>query len=177
MKAKRTALLLIAIVALSLSACVEPTPTRWAAQTLPALYPTTTPAPLTTEDRLKLLAPTYTAYWKATPTATLVSISIEYYLKVLLPTYTAHRFTGVSTPSVMEFYLTQIAPTSLCPDGCIAPSSDCKIKGDITLDGKKIYYVPGHLLYGQTRINPEDGERWFCTEEEARANGWRKSLQ
>jgi hypothetical protein len=35
--------------------------------------------------------------------------------------------------------------------------------------------VPGQAYYDQTVIDPSHGERWFCTEAEAQANGWRKS--
>ena len=51
---------------------------------------------------------------------------------------------------------------------------DCDIKGNMTLNGR-IYHVPGQKYYQATRINPLIGERWFCTEEEARAAGWRKA--
>ena len=50
----------------------------------------------------------------------------------------------------------------------------CDIKGNITLNGR-IYHVPGQEYYKATRVNPFIGERWFCTEEEARAAGWRKA--
>jgi len=29
--------------------------------------------------------------------------------------------------------------------------------------------------YDNTSINPAKGERWFCSEEAALANGWRRS--
>lgn len=55
-------------------------------------------------------------------------------------------------------------------------SPSCKIKGNISIDtGERIYHVPGQKYYLQTRISPEYGERWFCSEAEARAAGWRKS--
>ena len=55
-----------------------------------------------------------------------------------------------------------------------APS--CRIKGNISIDtGERIYHVPGQYYYDRTRIAREFGERWFCTEAEARAAGWRKS--
>ncbi|AHJ28062.1 hypothetical protein NSP_17280 [Nodularia spumigena CCY9414] len=41
--------------------------------------------------------------------------------------------------------------------------------------GSKIYHLPGMKYYESTVINPAVGERWFCTESEAIANGWRKS--
>ena len=54
-----------------------------------------------------------------------------------------------------------------------APSTDCQIKGNISRDGDRIYHQPGMRSYANTRINEADGERWFCSEEEARAAGWR----
>ncbi|MBU4530183.1 MAG: hypothetical protein KUA43_06290 [Hoeflea sp.] len=52
----------------------------------------------------------------------------------------------------------------------------CLIKGNISINsGARIYHVPGQHFYNQTKIRPEFGERWFCTEAEARAAGWRKA--
>ena len=53
----------------------------------------------------------------------------------------------------------------------------CAIKGNISKSGTRIYHVPGGRFYGQTRINTSKGERWFCTEGQARAAGWRRSRQ
>lgn len=50
----------------------------------------------------------------------------------------------------------------------------CAIKGNISSRGR-IYHVPGSRSWADTRINPGAGERWFCTEAEARAAGWRKA--
>ena len=49
------------------------------------------------------------------------------------------------------------------------------IKGNISKDGSRIYHVPGGRYYERTRINRSKGERWFCSEAEARAAGWRRS--
>jgi len=51
----------------------------------------------------------------------------------------------------------------------------CYIKGNISRNGKMLYHLPGTEWYDATRINPARGERFFCTEDEARAAGWRKS--
>ena len=56
-------------------------------------------------------------------------------------------------------------------------SGRCKIKGNISKGGKRIYHVPGGRFYDQTRINTSQGERWFCSESEARGAGWRRSRQ
>jgi len=50
---------------------------------------------------------------------------------------------------------------------------DCRIKGNISGEGQRIYHVPGSASYTQTQINPARGERWFCSEREAQAAGWR----
>lgn len=55
-----------------------------------------------------------------------------------------------------------------------APQSACAIKGNIS-DGGRIYHVPGQLHYDRTRISTARGERWFCSEAEARSAGWRKA--
>jgi hypothetical protein len=52
--------------------------------------------------------------------------------------------------------------------------TSCNIKGNISYNGgEKIYHVPGQEYYSETRISLLKGERWFCSEEEARAAGWR----
>ncbi|QCO55480.1 thermonuclease family protein [Pseudorhodobacter turbinis] len=51
------------------------------------------------------------------------------------------------------------------PDGC-------PIKGNISKNGM-IYHAPWSPWYKKTSINEAKGERWFCSEAEAVANGWR----
>jgi len=52
------------------------------------------------------------------------------------------------------------------------------IKGNISQStGEKIYHVPGGEFYDKTVIDEAAGERWFCTEQEALAAGWRRSKQ
>ena len=53
----------------------------------------------------------------------------------------------------------------------------CRIKGNISRDGERIYHVPGQKWYSRTRIDEYEGERWFCDEKEARAAGWRKAYE
>lgn len=73
--------------------------------------------------------------------------------------------------------LAPATPTSAaCPGGCVVPPQGCVVKGNISFrTGEKIYHVPGGEYYDETVISPEKGERWFCTEEEAVAAGWRRS--
>ncbi|MDW9542661.1 thermonuclease family protein [Sinorhizobium meliloti] len=51
------------------------------------------------------------------------------------------------------------------PDGC-------PIKGNISENGH-IYHTPWSPWYKKTKVNVEQGERWFCDEAEAINAGWR----
>ncbi|WP_346289873.1 hypothetical protein [Sphaerothrix gracilis] len=53
---------------------------------------------------------------------------------------------------------------------------NCNIKGNISIaNGNKNYHLPGMEDYDSTRIQAKHGERWFCSESEAIAAGWRKA--
>lgn len=58
-----------------------------------------------------------------------------------------------------------------------SPSGQCLIKGNISSSGERIYHVPDGQFYDATKIDSSKGERWFCTEAEAQAAGWRRSKQ
>ena len=108
---------------------------------------------------LTLCRQTPTSTTTATPTAT--------------PTSRPKTATVTTAPATLT-------PTTLagCPQGCVTPPPGCVIKGNISSSsGERIYHIPGQRYYDQTKIDPDKGERWFCTEEEAVANGWRKSKQ
>jgi endonuclease YncB( thermonuclease family) len=51
-------------------------------------------------------------------------------------------------------------------------ASGCVIKGNVTGNGR-IYHMPWSPWYGRIHMTPETGKRWFCTEAEAIAAGWR----
>ncbi len=57
------------------------------------------------------------------------------------------------------------------------PNTSCvgKIKGNISSSREKIFHVKGQRHYAVTKIDLTKGERWFCTETQARNAGWRKS--
>jgi endonuclease YncB( thermonuclease family) len=57
-----------------------------------------------------------------------------------------------------------------------ALQTSCVIKGNISPNGR-IYHLPGQQHYVRTKIDVGKGERWFCSEGEARAAGWRRALQ
>jgi len=59
--------------------------------------------------------------------------------------------------------------------GAAAAKGECNIKGNVNTRGERIYHVPGQRYYNKTEISASHGERWFCSEEEARAAGWRRS--
>jgi endonuclease YncB( thermonuclease family) len=63
------------------------------------------------------------------------------------------------------------AATKSAPAPQSAPGG-CAIKGNISGNGR-IYHLPGSRSYEKTRIDTAKGERWFCSEGEARAAGWR----
>lgn len=54
-----------------------------------------------------------------------------------------------------------------------APSSQgCVIKGNVSRKGH-IYHLPWSPWYGKVTIDERRGERWFCSEADAIAAGWR----
>ena len=56
-----------------------------------------------------------------------------------------------------------------------ADTGGCRIKGNISRTGARIYHVPGGRSYDRTRIDTSKGEQWFCTEAQAEAAGWRRA--
>lgn len=55
-------------------------------------------------------------------------------------------------------------------------TSACDIKGNVSINsGERIYHVRGQKFYAETKISPQYGEQWFCSEAEAQAAGWRKA--
>lgn len=66
------------------------------------------------------------------------------------------------------------SPAALGP--CDYSTAEPVIKGNISINtGEKIYHVPGGEFYDETVIDNIKVERYFCTEAEAVASGWRKS--
>lgn len=57
----------------------------------------------------------------------------------------------------------------------LSSGGECNIKGNISDKGERNYHVPGQAHYDRTRIATGRGERWFCSEQEARKAGWRKA--
>ncbi|MGN6413608.1 sunset domain-containing protein [Flexivirga sp.] len=61
------------------------------------------------------------------------------------------------------------------PRATTTSTGACNIKGNISSSGERIYHVPGQRYYNVTKISPAKGERWFCSESDAVAAGWRKA--
>lgn len=70
-----------------------------------------------------------------------------------------------------EAYRARLRQSAAAP--APAPGS-CAIKGNISGNGR-IYHVPGQENYAATGIDETRGERWFCSEAEAQAAGWRRA--
>lgn len=68
-------------------------------------------------------------------------------------------------------------PDAAIPGACeYSSDNEPMIKGNISFStGEKIHHVPGDEFYTRTVIDESAGERWFCTEAEAVAAGWRRS--
>ena len=68
-----------------------------------------------------------------------------------------------------------MAPERNAPRVASRGSGGCRVKGNISRSGARIYHVPGGHYYERTRINTSKGERCFSSEASARAAGWRRS--
>jgi endonuclease YncB( thermonuclease family) len=63
------------------------------------------------------------------------------------------------------------------PTNPAAPVGSCRIKGNVSGKGERIYHTPGQRDYARVKVNEEQGERWFCNESEADRAGWRKAAR
>ncbi len=56
-----------------------------------------------------------------------------------------------------------------------APNKKCVIKGNINKRYEKDYFLPGCPNYKRVIVDERKGERWFCSENEAKKAGWQLS--
>ena len=63
-------------------------------------------------------------------------------------------------------------PVTATPD-----SSRCLIKGNVNRKGEHIFHMPDQLDYGRVVMEGHPEKRWFCSEGEAIAAGWRKAMR
>ncbi|HPG88825.1 MAG TPA: thermonuclease family protein [Hyphomicrobium sp.] len=54
----------------------------------------------------------------------------------------------------------------------VSAPKGCAIKGNVSSKGH-IYHMPWSPWYDRVTIEPSRGEHWFCSENEAKAAGWR----
>lgn len=57
-------------------------------------------------------------------------------------------------------------------DAAAAAPKGCAIKGNVSSKGN-IYHMPWSPWYGKVKMDGAPGKRWFCSEAEAQAAGWR----
>jgi len=123
--------------------------------------------PTQTPKSVKIMFPII--YLASTPTALLPDVA------PIVETKLTQAETTTPTP-IQTSEVKEDPVEDNCANGCTNQKEGCDIKGNISFTtGEKIYHVPGGAFYEDTVINSENGERWFCTEAEAIANGWRKS--
>jgi endonuclease YncB( thermonuclease family) len=66
-------------------------------------------------------------------------------------------------------------PAKADPPAPVAVAGDCRIKGNTNAAGERIYHTPASPWYARVQIDAARGQRWFCTEAEAEAAGWREA--
>ncbi|SDI50707.1 thermonuclease family protein [Lutimaribacter saemankumensis] len=81
--------------------------------------------------------------------------------------------TGIQSPAAFR----RASRAGLAAASDPGAPAGCVIKGNISSKGRRIYHMPGQEWYSRTRINTAKGERWFCSEAEARAAGWRRAAR
>ena len=83
----------------------------------------------------------------------------------------------VSAPKVTPVAAPKVTPVSepIVINEPVA-QQNCNIKGNISVStGDRLYHVVGMEDYEGTKIDPSKGEKWFCSESEAIAAGWRRA--
>lgn len=57
------------------------------------------------------------------------------------------------------------------------PKIGCIVKANYDKHGHRWYHLPDFRHYGQTNVNFENGDQWFCTEEEAIKAGFTRARE
>lgn len=58
-----------------------------------------------------------------------------------------------------------------------SPKAGCLVKGNLDKNDHRWYHLPDFRHYDQIVINPEESDRWFCTEAEAIEAGFKKARE
>lgn len=141
-------------------------PTDPAQRVATIALPTDTPAPSPTKTARPTRAPSHTP----APSITATAIPTKAPTQVPPTKAPATKAPPTAIPPTA-------APAASCPGGCTEHVAGCDIKGNVNSDGDKIYHRPGMSAYNNTKVKPEEGDRWFCTEAEAKAAGFRRAGQ
>ncbi len=135
--------------------------------TASAQLPTDTPLPTATKSPTQAPVPlTATQQPTETPPATNTADP---------PTASAQLPTDTPVPAQPIAVTQGSNPDAFtCIGGCAeAPNPTCNIKGNVNSKKEKIYHMEGWRDYNRTDIKPEEGDRWFCIEQEAIDAGFR----
>ena len=82
------------------------------------------------------------------------------------------------TPSAPRAFGTLPSAIGLAARCDYSGTSEPLIKAKVgPLTGKRVYYVPGAIDYSTTLIEQASGDRLYCAEGEAIADGWKRSPQ
>jgi len=57
--------------------------------------------------------------------------------------------------------------------GMKCADAGCRIKRNVNQTGERIYFLQGDRNYARVRMDRGAGKRWFCSEDQAIAAGWR----
>ena len=83
---------------------------------------------------------------------------------------------GIGVIAAIALFTIEFSPKRSPSQITSITQPNCTIKGNISINtGNQIYHLPGMEDYESTVIDLASGEKWFCTESEAIANGWRKA--
>ena len=91
-------------------------------------------------------------------------------------TATAAILSATPTNTMISAPTATLIPTNtVLVRGSIAeePTKACLIKGNVNDDGERFYHCPNGRSYDTVKIKPSEGDRWFCSEEEAIAAGFK----
>jgi hypothetical protein len=78
--------------------------------------------------------------------------------------------------SLFALAAASVIATTLAINSPAQTAAACEIKGNVSAQtGERIYHVPGQAYYLATRVDARRSERWFCSEAEAVAAGWRRA--
>ena len=101
-------------------------------------------------------------------------LPMETRMAMTIEAHKATHPTAVTTPTPRPPMDLRPTATSALVRGNASSSGVCTIKGNVNSKGERIYHCPNWRDYDETEIIPAEGDRWFCSEAEAQASGFRR---